>query len=303
MKKVLITGATGFIGKHLYCKLRDLKYDVVGISFEGGEINRDKIIYLDITKKEEVDKFIKNKKFNIIFHLAAFIPKTKENYNLEKCLKINGLGTYNLLLAAKNRRVDKFIYSSSASIYSRKNTRMPAKESCFAPENIYGLSKLVGENLCELFRRNFNLKTVSLRYASVYGQGQEPYCVLPLFIEKVLNNDDIEVFGSGKRTQDFIYVKDVINANIKAAFSKTEGVFNIGSGKEISILDLATIILKIYPESKSKIKSKPMVNEDKTRFFLDVKRAKKELNFHTKYSLEDGINDYKKAIYENRNNC
>jgi len=300
MKKVLITGATGFIGRHLYRKLKELGYGVTGLSFEGGEIDGDKIIFLDITNKTAVDNFFKKGKFDFIFHLAAFIPKRMEDYNLEKCLRVNGLGTHNLLLTAKERGVDKFIYSSSASIYNRRNTLMPAKEDYAAPENIYGLSKLVGENLCELFRRSFNLKTVSLRYASVYGQGQEPYCVLPIFIEKVLNNDDIEVFGSGDRTQDFIYVKDVVNANIKAAFLKAEGIFNIGSGKETSTLDLAKTILKISPENKSKIKKKPTIKEDKTHFFLDVRKAKKELNFQAKYSLERGLQDYKKAIYENR---
>jgi len=302
MKKILVTGATGFIGKHLYRKLKELGYQVTGISFEGGKIDGDKINALDITKKEAVDKFLKNKKFDIIFHLAAFIPKNREEYDLEECLKVNGVGTFNLLLSAKERGVNKFIYSSSASIYNRKNTPWPAKEEYASPENIYGLSKLAGENLCEILRKNTKLKTVSLRYASVYGPGQEPYCVLPIFIERALKNRDIEVFGTGQRTQDFIYVKDVVTANIQAAISKTEGVFNVGSGKETSMLELAQEILKVFSKSKSKIKRKAVKKEDKTRFCLNIEKAKNELKFLAKYSLKEGLEDYKREIYENWSN-
>lgn len=302
MKKVLVTGATGFIGKYLYRKLKELKYDVTGISFEGGKIDGDKIIALDITNKETVERFFIGKKFKIIFHLAAFIPKKTENRDFKKNFNVNCLGTYNLLVASEKNKIDKFVYSSSASIYNRQTVPMPAKEEFANPENIYGISKLAAENLCELFRRNYNLKTVSLRYSSVYGMGQEPYCVLPIFIEKVFKNEAIKVFGSGKRTQDFIYVKDVVDANIKAAFSRAEGVFNVGSGREISTLKLARTIIKVFSKSKSKIKKEIVTAEDKTRLFLDAEKAKKGLKFSAKYSLEKGLSDYKKLIYENRDN-
>lgn len=302
MQKILITGATGFIGKHLYQKLKELKYDVTGIALRGGIIDRDKIIRLDITNKKAVEKIFNGKTFDLIFHLATFIPKVPENYNLKKCLLVNGIGTYNLLLASEKNKVEKFVYSSSGAVYNRKNTLLPAEEEYSAPENIYGISKLVGENICEIFRKNSGLKTISLRYASVYGTGQEPYCVLPLFVKRALKNKDIKIFGSGERTQDFIYVDDVVEANIKSALSRAEGIFNVGSGQEVSMVELAETILNVFSESKSKIKKKIVTNEDKSRFVLDINKAKKKLKFSPQYSLEQGLQEYKKIIYDNRNN-
>lgn len=301
--KILITGATGFIGKYLFRRLTDLNHNVFGISQSGGEIDGFEIVSVDITDVNSLEEFFNGKRFDVVFHLAALVPGKSGSINAEKYFKVNVFGTNNLLTVSEKYRVKKFIYSSSASVYNRKITILPAREECASPENIYGVTKLAAENLCEIFRIENKLKTACLRYSSVFGYGQEPSSVLPIFIKKVIDDEHIVIFGSGTRTQDFIYVKDVVEANIKAAFSKAGGIYNISSGKEISVIELAKTIKKVFWESKSVIKNKREKNEDRSQFVFDIKKAKEELHFVTKYSLEAALKDYKKVMYENRSYC
>lgn len=301
--KILITGVTGFIGKYLFRRLIDLGHSVFGISQSGGEIDGYKIVPVDITDINLLQKYFNEKRFDVVFHLAALIPGQSESNHEKKYFEINVFGVHNLLKTSEKYNVKKFIYSSSMSVYNCKTTTIPAMEEYSSPENIYGVTKLAAENLCEIFRINNKLKTVCLRYSSVFGYGQKSSSVLPIFINKASNNQQIEVFGAGARTQDFIYVKDVVEANIKAAFSKAEGIYNIGSGKEISMMELAKTVQKIFCENKIIIKNKRVKGEDKSRFALDVGKAKKELHFSARFSLETAFKDYKKAMYENRSNC
>ncbi len=299
--KVLVTGASGFIGKHLFNKLIDLNYNVLGVSYSGCEIGGHKIVHADVTNRKSLEGVFKNNHFEIVFHLAAAIPKNPKDSEIKEYLSVNIEGVYNLLELCRKYSIKKVVYSSSESVYNRKMTVLPANEKDSGPENIYGISKLAGENLCEMFQRSCGLKTVSLRYSSVFGEGQGLSSILPIFLNKALKNEDMAVFGTGERTQDFIYVKDVVEADIKAAFSKAEGIYNIGSGKEISVIALAKTIKKIFFESRSGIVHKRIESEDKSRFVLDITKAKKELGFSPEYTLETGLKDLK-MIYENRFN-
>lgn len=292
-QKILLTGKDGFIGNYLFSRLKELGHKVVGIS-------KDEC---DITKKEDVFKLFKKGKFNVVFHLAAFIPERGEDKkDFNQMFLVNVLGTLNFLEASKRYKVKKFIYSSSASVYNREETPMLTKEEYASPKSVYGLTKLFGENLCGIFYKNYNLSTVSLRYSSVFGYGQRLNSVLPIFMHKAFQDKNIDIFGEGERSQDFIYVKDVVEANIKAGFSGAQGVFNIGSGKGTSMMELAKIILKVFHNSKSKIVKKQLKSYDKSHFFLNIKKAKKELGFKPKYSLEKALKEYKEMIYENRHN-
>lgn len=294
-EKILVVGATGFIGNHLLKKLRGLGYDAVGTSRKGDK--SENILPLNITNKVQVDSFLK-KKITIVFHLAAFIPKKMDMYRCPDCFSVNMMGTLNLLESSVNHDIKKFVYSSSASIYSRSDTPMPAKEEYASPENVYGLSKLSGESLCQIFKRDFNLNTISLRYSSVYGPGQKQNSVLPIFIDRALKNKNIEIFGKGKRTQDFIFINDVVEANLRAAFSKVSGVFNIGSGKETSLVELARAVRDGFISGCS-IKHIVQQKEDESRFVLDITKSRKELGFKPRHSLQNGLEHYRKW-YESR---
>jgi len=289
-QKILITGVDGFIGKYLFAELKNRGIDVSGVSKKE----------LDICDKESVNKFFQNKKFDIIFHLAALVSQKDEDF--QNLFSVNCFGTENLLKAAVKNGVKKFIYSSSSSVYSRSEGKIPFKESFACPDSIYGVSKLAGENLCEIYRKNYGLQTISLRYASVFGYLQKENSVVPIFISNVLDGKNIQIFGRGVRTQDFIYVKDVVSANIKAAESKRTGIFNIGSGKEVSIVELARKISKIFLQNKCDAQHIIVSKEDKSKGCLDISKAKNILKFFPEYSLDKGLEDYKRSIYENRNN-
>jgi len=141
------------------------------------------------------------------------------------------------------------------------------------------------------------LETISLRLTSVYGFGQDTYCVLPIFGERAIGNEDIEVWGSGSRTQDFIYVGDVVSALIKAAFSEATGIFNVGSGEETSMISLAEAVKCVFNPSVT-IVTKPVEEEDTTRFFLDVSKAKREWGFIARFPLLSGLDQYKRRWEE-----
>ncbi len=288
--KILVTGASGFIGTYLVRRLEKLGYNVFGIDEKT----------LDIRNREAVKTFFKKRRFDTVFHLASLLPGFPQDHTFDAYMRVNGFGTLYLLEAAAKTHVKRFIYSSSVSVYSCSQTPMPAKELYAAPESFYGLSKFIGERLCEIVRKATGLSTVSLRYSSVYGFGQKPNSVLAIFLMRALQNRDLQIQGTGKRTQDFVYVEDVVSANLKAAFSsKVEGVFNIGSGQEISVQELAEIILRVFSESKSRIKKiQASEKQNEERFALDMQRTKKELGFTPKFTLVKGLSDYKKNIYE-----
>lgn len=303
--KILVTGSSGFIGNYLAPKLNQLGHEVIGTYYKNQiKLPGIECVYLDLNNWEQTRLLLEEKKINIVFHLAGYIPKNvniPEVEKTKKCVDINGLDTYYLLKCCHKMNIEKFIYSSTASVYDRYNISLPVKEEYASPKNIYGASKFLGENFCEIFRREKNMKTVSLRFSSVYGFGQESNSVLPVFIKKAIQNEDIEVWGRGIRTQDFIHVEDVVNALIKAAFSDVDGIFNIGSGKETSMYFLAELVKETFnPDGRIVLKS--VESEDVSRFFLDVSKAKREMGYKVQYNLQSGLVQYKFKLDEHNEN-
>jgi len=292
-KKILITGASGFVGRHILKELSNYKnLDITSVAAKGTKIDNQLIKKLDITDTQTVKKFLARHQFNIIYHLAALIPKD-DAAEAEKAILINGIGTLNLLQAAAQTKVNKIVYASSASVYNRK-MNLPIKETYTLPTNLYGLSKLIGEMACELFQGQSESKIISLRYASIYGYGQNENTVLPTFIKQAKTNKDLTIFGQGERSQDFIYIKDIARITTQVGFDDSCGVYNIGSGQETSMKELATKIIKVFG-SKSKIISQGQEN-DITKFVLDINQAKQDLNYQPAFNLESGLIDYQTEI-------
>jgi len=292
---ILITGGTGFIGRHLIPELIVKGYEMVLLvnkTLPPEEWSKKtKIIEVDITKKEQVFN-LKGYPFKSIIHLAAYIPKEDIPEEFENCLRVNVIGTNNLLEFAKKEGITQFINSSTVMVYGATERPKVFKEKNKAsPNTYYGMSKLIGEILCERYRKKFNIKTVSLRYAYIFGQGMPEHFVFKKFLNRALRNEDIEIYGTGRGIRDFIYIKDVVRAIISALEKKAVGVYNIGTGKGTSLLDLAKIIVKIL-KSKSKILKLDNKKEDKSYLVVDISKAQKILGFHPKFLLEDGIKDF-----------
>ena len=250
--KALVTGCAGFIGSHLTERLLRDGFDVIGID-----------CFTDYYPREYKDKNIKNaledERFtlieqdirsmdafpdvNYIFHQAAQAGVRKSwGRDFEIYARDNILATQRLLEYYKDCGIKKFVYASSSSVYG--DCELPMKETrMLKPVSPYGVTKLAAENLCYLYYENYGVPTASLRYFTVYGPRQRPDMAIHLFVRAILNREEITVYGDGNQTRDFTFVDDVVEANLLAAMSSSQGeVFNVGGGTRISVNELIKIM-------------------------------------------------------------
>ena len=295
--KVLVFGASGFIGRHLVKKLLENNHQVTGVSKNKNDekINSPKYshILLDITKKEEFEKL--DKDFDCVFNVSAYIPFGSSSSEEKSCFMVNCVGLSNILRFVLNAKFPLFVHSSSASVYGHPKIIPVEENDELLPDNVYGISKLAGEQLCSMYARLYKLNIVVLRYPSVYGKCCKQNTVLPIFVKKALSNENIVIDGKGLRSQDCVYVEDIVLANLLAAQKKKTGVFNIGSNKTTTMVKLALEIVKITG-SRSKIIFNKSVKESDFHMLLDISRAKRELDYKSHFDLESGLKEYLKSL-------
>jgi len=303
-KKVLVTGAAGFIGSNLAENLLEIGSEVIGIdNFFNGRIEN-----LEDALKFKNFQFFKGdirdlnflleilRDIDIIFHEAAFTSVPQSIQMPESCNDVNINGTLNLLNAARIRDVEKIIYASSSSLYGDSPT-LPKKESMVcSPISPYAVSKLACENYMQVFNSIYGLKTISLRYFNVFGprQRDSPYSgVIAIWLGRILNNSNLIIFGDGEQSRDFTYVKDVIQANILASEHNIEGeIFNIAAGSPMTLTDLAKLMLKLTDKENLELTYTEPRPGDIIHSYADISKARKVLGFNPKYSQEQGLIDY-----------
>ena len=251
--RVLITGGAGFIGSHLVehfqgrAEVRVLdnlrtghRHNLAGLACDfmlGSILDRD----LVRRAVQDVD---------YVFHLAAMISVPESMEQPLACVEINTLGTLVLLEEAARAGVKKLILSSSAAIYG-DNPLVPKHEAMLPePKSPYAITKLDGELYCRMFSDTGRLPTACLRYFNVFGPRQDPHspyaAAVPMFIAGALRHRPLTIFGDGAQTRDFIYVQDVVAANVfMATASKATDVFNVAYGRRITINDLARTIIRL----------------------------------------------------------
>jgi len=297
-KKILVTGGAGFIGSHLVDHLIDEKHQVIVIdNLSTGKrenINPKAKFYQCDINSNTAATVIKKEKPLVIFHLAAQINLRQSVKDPIDDAKTNILGTLNIIssfIAANKNRLNqcKFIFSSTGGAIYGDAKIIPTPET-YEPHPLspYGITKLSAENYLYYFYQVFGLKYISLRYANVYGPRQNPQGeagVIAIFIDKMLRGEQPFIFGNGKQTRDFVYVKDIVEANILAMNSKKIGVYNIGTGKETDINTLFKYLSKL---TKTSFKSQysPLPLGEQKRSCLDYSRAKQELKWMPKFPLE-----------------
>ena len=206
--------------------------------------------------------------------------------------EINTIGTLNILKAALDSGVKKVIYASSSSVYGKVQYLPFDEVHPRVPVSPYGLSKLTAEEYCRIFNEVYGLKTVSLRYFTVYGPRMRPDLAINIFTRRATQNLPLEIFGSGEKTRDFTYIDDIVEANV-LAIKANAGVFNIGSGHRISIKELADLIIK-HTESQSKIIFGSNAKGDAQHTWAQTDLAKKTLGWTSKINIDDGIKEYVK---------
>ena len=254
-KKVVITGGAGFIGANLAKELAadnsviiidDLstgnKENLTDLSTENVEFVEGSIGDLSLLKR-----FFRNADF--VFHQAAISSVHRSIENPLATNETNVHGTLNVLLAARDSGIKKVIYASSAAVYGDTATTPQREEMVPNPQSPYAVTKLAGEYYCQAFQAVYGLPAVSLRYFNAYGPKQDPNseysAVIPRFINRLSEGSPPIIFGDGKQTRDFVFVSDVVRANILAAESEVSGVFNIGQGQSIAIHELAELLIRL----------------------------------------------------------
>ncbi len=298
---ILVTGATGFIGSHLCRVLVQRGHQVVGLSLSG---RTDNIIPLlhhrgfhlergDIRDEDMMRSIIKNNRIKTVFHLAALLPNGSNLDNALLYFDTNARGTLNLLNAAYLNAVDMFIYSSTMSVYAEPPRYLPVDESHpVQPSTTYSVAKLTGELCCHLYSKAMNI--IILRYSGAYGRGERESNAIPTFINQALNNRPITIHGDGNQTSDFVYIDDVVQGTVLAWEKNRPGVYNIGSGQETSIRELAKIIINLT-NSKSEVTLTGKSSERPFRFFLDITKAQKILDYSPR-PIDEGLPKYLKEF-------
>ena len=296
--KVVIAGGAGFIGSHLaeFWNNKDAEVHVIDNLKTGFEENLSglKNVTLHKFSIEEKDKVKEiTKGTDYVYNMAAMVSVPESIEKPEECLSINLFGYLNLLEASKENKVKKIILSSSAAVYG-DDPQLPKKvEMKVEPKSPYGITKLDGELYSKMYEEQFGLKYACLRYFNVFGPRQSTEsayaAAVPIFIKKALKNEDIIIHGDGKQTRDFIYIDDVVKANVLAVEKENEsGVFNVANGDSISILELAEFIVELT-ESKSKIVFEKERPGDIKHSKASIKETKDKLGFNPKFSLKDGL--------------
>lgn len=263
--KVLITGGAGFIGSHLVEYFQG-KADVrVLDNFRSG-FRRNlegfdcQLIEGSVTDRAIVQEAVKD--VDYVFHLAAMISVPESMTGPTECVEINTQGTLIVLEEAAKAGVKKLCFSSSAAIYG-DNPIVPKVEDMLPePKSPYAVTKLDGEYYCKMFNDEGWLKTACMRYFNVFGPRQDPKsqyaAAVPIFIDKALKNEPLTIFGDGEQTRDFVYVKDVVAANVfLAEHEDLSDVYNVAYGKCITVNDLAKKIIDLTG-SKSDIQYAPV---------------------------------------------
>ena len=303
--RILVTGGAGFIGSHLVDRLLNEGFEVTIIDdLSSGRQeniaqhqNRDEFHFVksDIRDLSRVRKTMKD--IDAVFHEAALASVTMSMRDPVLTNDINVTGTLNLLKAASDFHVKRFIYASAAAVYG--DSPLPQKREDMTPNPLspYGGSKLAAENYVRIFHKAYGLETVSLRYFNVYGPRQrfDIECAyggaIAIFVNRLLRNMSPVIFGDGEQTRDFVYIGEIVKANILALDSPgvSGDTFNIGTGTPTSINKIAETIKEALKREDVENKYADPRPTDIRHGYADIEKARKILGYTPSFSINEGI--------------
>jgi UDP-glucose 4-epimerase len=294
--KVLVTGGAGFIGSHLVDRLVLEGHEAIVVdnlaTGKRRNINRAARFYKMDIQSWRLERVFRNERPNVVMHLAAQMDVRKSVEDPMFDAQVNVLGTLNVLQHAVKHGVRKVVFSSSGgAIYGEQETYPAPETHVTRPLSPYGLSKLCGEQYLSYFQRVSGLQAVSLRYANVYGPRQDPEGeagVVAIFIQKMLNNEQAVINGNGRQTRDFVFVDDVVEANLAMMGQETQGTYNVGTGVETSINDLFRILVQ-HTGSNCKEVHGPSKKGEQARSVIDNTKLRHEVSWEPKADLSEGL--------------
>ncbi len=297
--KILVTGGAGFIGSSLSDELIKRRHQVVIVDnlstgFKKNINPEAKFFQANLANFKKIDNILKKEKPQAVFHLAAQIDVRKSVANPLADARINILAGINLIKLAREYGVKKFIFSSTGGTIYGDTQKRPTKESHPEwPLSPYGIAKLTIDKYLNYFNQVCGLKYTSLRYGNVYGPRQNPLGeagVVAIFLNKMLRGEQPVINGDGRQTRDYVFVDDVVKANISALQNINKiGVFNIGTGKEASVNEIFRLIRNCAGNKKIKEEHGPAKPGEQLTSCLNASRARQELNWQPKINLDEGI--------------
>ncbi len=301
MKTALVTGGAGFIGSHLVEALINEGFDVAVIddlstgSLENLRLDRVRLFKGSVADARLVEEAFSSHKPDYVFHLAAQISVSRSVREPAFDADINIVGSIRIIEACVHEKVKKIIYTSSGGVmYGETPPFFPTPESALcAPFSPYGIAKLTGERYLAFFEKEYGLKWTSLRYANVYGPRQNPHGeagVVAIFLKRMLRDQPVTINGDGEYIRDYVFVGDVVRANLLAMETADGLALNIGTGQGLSVNQLFDLLRSKtkYPREAARGPTRP---GDLRKSVLDATLAKTALQWSPTVALEEGITE------------
>jgi UDP-N-acetylglucosamine 4-epimerase len=309
-KKIVVTGGAGFIGSNLCETLLELNNFVVCLdNFSTGKIeniqpflqNKNfKLIIGDIRNLEDCHKAVEA--VDYVLHEAALgsVPRSIKDPLTSNAVNVSGF--LNMLIAARDARVKRFIYAASSSTYGDSQSLPKTEEVIGKPLSPYAITKYVNELYAGVFAMTYQMECIGLRYFNVFGQRQDPdgayAAVIPLFIKKLINHESPVINGDGEYSRDFTYIGNVIQMNLLALATENpealNTVYNTAYGERTTLNQLTACLKEYLSEYDSKIAGIEVVHGsnragDIPHSLASIEKAKKLLNYQPQYSLQQGL--------------
>lgn len=298
----VVSGGAGFIGSHLSEALVSSGHDVTIID----DLSTGKEKYISSLLTNPHVTFIRDTIQDLtsltrhcegadgIFHQAAMVSVPGSIEYPLRSHEATLTGTLNVLLAARDCGVRKVVHASSAAVYGNLPGLPKCEDMPVEPLSPYAVAKHAGEQYCRVFSALYGVETASLRYFNVFGPRQDPQsdyaAVIPRFIARIRAGEAPTIYGDGLQTRDFVYVKDVAQANIQVMEAESQGVFNIASGRETSVNDLAALLLDLFNVRFEPVHC-PKRPGEVTRSVADISLAREAFGYHPRFSLREGLSE------------
>lgn len=298
-RTVLVTGGAGFVGSRLAEALEEHNEVRVLDNFStGSRANvppKADLIEGNVRDGATVDEAMEG--VDVVYHQAGLVsvPESLETPVVSSGINVGG--TVQILQAAR-RHDARVVLASSAAIYGDADVQPIPEDAAMDPLSPYGADKLAADNYARVFADAYDLPVVSLRYFNVYGCGQNPEYsgVIDAFLSRALEDEPLVVHGDGEQTRDFVHIDDVVGANLAAATTDETGVaYNVGSGRSVTIRDLAEIVTDLV-DSEAPIEHGPARPGDVRHSEADIERAQRHLDYEPSVSLREGL----ETMVENR---
>ena len=294
--KILVTGGAGFIASHIVDRFIEEGHEVVVVdNLSTGQrrnINAAANFYQADIQGRWLERVFRRERPAVVCHHAAQIDVRRSVQDPFFDAQVNVMGTLKVFQNAVKYGVRKVIFASSGgAVYGESQSLPVSEDHPTRPTSPYGINKAIGDEYLRYFRDSWGLEYVSLRYANVYGPRQDgngEAGVVGIFSQKMLNGDQPVINGNGRQTRDFIYVDDIVEANVAALTKTAHGIYNVGTGQETTINELFGILAKLINPAVREVHG-PAKKGEQQRIALDAGRLQRELEWETKVPLQDGL--------------